>query len=68
MNCGFKIQITPNRNDLSRFNFGLCKSKTPKFHFNPNYIMLGIGSNALFYFGSQKTTLPDLRVPAPKWL
>ena len=30
--------------------------------------MLGIGSNALSYFSSQKAALPDLRVPAPSWV
>lgn len=29
---------------------------------------LGVGSNALFYFGSQKALLPDLRVSAANWL
>lgn len=27
--------------------------------------MLGIGSNSLSYFGSQKAALPELRVPVP---
>jgi hypothetical protein len=30
--------------------------------------VLGIGFNALSYFGSQKAMLPYLRVPAPSWL